>query len=149
MRKTKFEIGNHKALSDFYEYASGLVKEKRFVIRIETTKRSLDQNAMIHAMYADIAKQVEDMTLRDIRHQCKLMHGVYILRRDDPAFRELYDTGIIQHLTYEQKLSAMGILPVTSRMNKAQASEYIGEVIRYWSQEGVYITDPRDKSYAA
>jgi hypothetical protein len=144
--REKFRIGNHTALAHFFEYASELVKDKPFVIRIESEKRSIDQNSMIYAVYSEIVKQVEDQTLTDIRRECKLLHGVVILRRDDADFRELYDTGVLRSLSYEQKLRAMDILPVTSRMNKKQATEYVENVIRHYASVGIFIQHPDEKS---
>lgn len=146
MKRRKWRLGNHKALADFFEFASEQIKEKPIVVEITAEKRSLDQNAMIYAMYGEIAKQREDMTVRDVRHLCKLEIGVPILRAHDPDFCAFYDKGMKKTLNYEEKLEAMRFLPVTSLMNKKQGAEYITSMIRYWSQQGVYIQMPEDES---
>lgn len=142
MSQRKWRLGNHKALADFFEFASTAIQESPITIEIVPEKRSLDQNSMIYALYAEIAKQVEDQSVSDIRRECKLIHGVPILRAYDPKFKEIYDQSIRGHLDYEQKLKAMDYLPVTSLMNKKMAGEFITTVIRAYSQAGIYIQHP-------
>lgn len=115
----------------------------RPVFELVPQKRSLSQNDMIHALYGDISKQIEDQSIVDITRECKLRYGVPILRAEDPSFRKLYDSAIKDHLTYEQKLQAMDILPVTSRMDKEQCSTYITQIISEYSKQGYALADPR------
>jgi hypothetical protein len=98
--------------------------------------RSIDQNALIHAMYADIAKQSDGEGVVDVRRRCKLHYGVPILRAHDEEFRSVYDKMVKPH-DYEDKLAIMDFLPVTSRMKKPQATEYIDTVQREYAQRGV------------
>lgn len=109
--------------------------------------RSLDQNSIIHALYSDIAKQREGEGVIDVRRRCKLHFGVVILRAHDEEFRGIYDKIIRPH-EYEDKLKIMDFLPVTSRMKKPQASEYIDTVIREYSELGVDFTDARRELHA-
>ena len=87
-------------------------------------KRSLDQNALSHAWYQQIADELREYKPHEIKRANKLHHGVPILRAEDEEFRAVYDA-VIRPLAYEQKLLAMDILPVTSRMTKAQLSAYL------------------------
>jgi len=67
----------------------------------------------------------------------------------DEAFSAMYTKSIMQHLTTEEKLLAMDILPVTSRMKKPQATEYIETVIREFSKQGLSLINPSEaESYA-
>lgn len=99
-------------------------------IKIEKYKhpRSLDQNDMINAMYRDIAESTGEGVV-DVRRKCKLHYGVPILRAHDEEFRRVYDKIVKPH-TYPDKLEIMDYLPVTSRMKKPQATEYIDTVQR-------------------
>ena len=106
-------------------------------------KRSLDQNALSHSLYAQIAAQVDDQSVNDIRAECKLRIGVGLLRASDERFREFYDSGLKQ-LTYEQKLAAMAYVPVTSIMGKKVFSAYVDEVIRTHSQQGISLINPSE-----
>lgn len=90
--------------------------------------RSLDQNALINCAYADISQSTEEGVV-DVRRRCKLHFGVPILRAHDEEFRGVYDKIVRPH-AYEDKLSIMDFLPVTSRMKKPQASEYLDTLFR-------------------
>lgn len=98
--------------------------------------RNLDQNALIYAMYADIAPQTDLGGVVDVRRHCKLRYGVPILRAHDEEFRAVYDKIVKQH-TYEDKLEIMDFLPITSRMKKPQCTEYIDTVMREFASKGV------------
>jgi len=107
-------------------------------------KRSLDQNSMIYALYEQIAQQAQDQSVIDIRRECKLRYGVPILRAGNEKFKALYDRCMKGVLTYEEKLEAMDILPVTSLMVKEQGTEYIDSVIREYSKQGYALVSPSE-----
>ena len=100
-----------------------MYREHKYVkINAKTGKaRSLDQNAIGHAWYEQIARELREDDALGHKCYCKLHHGVPILRAEDEEFREAYDAAI-KGLSYEQKLKVMRILPVTSLMNKEQKS---------------------------
>jgi hypothetical protein len=87
--------------------------------------RSLDQNAISHAWYEQISKELREQTVLQVKAQCKLMYGVPIMRAEDDDFREAYDTRIKNGFSFEQKLILMESFPVTSLMTKAQLSQYL------------------------
>lgn len=89
--------------------------------------RSLDQNAISHAWYEQVAQETREDDAAGVKRYCKLHHGVPILRAEDDEFREFYDVAI-KGLTYEQKLKAMDFLPVTSLMTVKQLSAYLEAV---------------------
>lgn len=103
--------------------------------------RSLDQNAISHAWYNDIALQTAD-TPENVKCECKLRFGVPILRAEDADFREMYDNSILRNLSYEQKLKAMRFIPVTSNMTKPQLSRYLQDIQRSYAQQGVVVSFP-------
>ena len=105
----------------------------------------LHQNSLSHVWYAQIAKELREDSKLGWRCYCKLHHAVPILREQDPEFRAAYDEAI-KGLTYEQKLKVMRILPVTSRMNKAQMSEYLDEVQDDFRKRNVILTVPDQES---
>lgn len=116
---------------------------KRPIVEVVPERRSLDQNAMIYALYQQIAEQVEGEQIVDIRRECKLRYGVPIMRAGSEEFRYVYDRAI-KPLDYEFKLRAMDWLPVTSKMSKAQATEFIDTVIREYSQRGLSLVHPSE-----
>ena len=122
-----------------------LLAGKPFVVQVVGEKRSLPQNDLIYELYTVIAQQKEDESIADIRRECKLRIGVPILRASNDQFRNLYDKAIKGGLTYEEKLAAMDILPVTSLMTKAQGTEYIDTVIREYSRQGIVIVMPGEQ----
>ena len=106
--------------------------------------RTLDQNGLSFALYGQIAAQIEDQSVNDIRAECKLTIGVGLLKAADEDFAAFYDLAMKKTLTYEQKLDAMEFVPVTSLMGKKVFSSYIDEVIRVYSQRGISLTHPSE-----
>lgn len=104
-------------------------------------KRTLDQNALIYALYADAAKQLSDCTAEEIKCYCKLHFGVPILRRDSAEFKQVYDE-LLRPMDYENKLKLMGLpinIPITSIMNKAQLSEYVDRIIQNFAEQNIVL----------
>lgn len=103
--------------------------------------RSLDQNAISHAWYQQMAR--EDRQDDEMGHKgyCKLHHGIPILRAEDAEFRAFYD-GALKGLTYEQKREAMKYVPVTSLMTKPQLSKYLEAVQSDYATRGVHLEFP-------
>jgi hypothetical protein len=98
-----------------------------YVVTIAPPGRSLDQNALSHVWYEQLAQELKEDTALGWKAYCKLHHGVPILRAEEPDFREFYD-GAVKWMPYERKLEAMKFLPVTSLMNKQQLSQYLEAV---------------------
>jgi hypothetical protein len=102
--------------------------------------RSIPQNAITHAWYAQIARELREDDELGWKCYCKLHHGVPIMRTDD-EFRSTYDT-VIKPLAYEQKLVAMRCWPVTSLMTKEQLSKYAEAVQADFAQRHVQLEFP-------
>ncbi|SEO76720.1 hypothetical protein SAMN02800692_2015 [Luteibacter sp. UNC138MFCol5.1] len=114
-------------------------------VTIKTGKdRTLDQNAISHAWYEQIARELREDTAEGVKAECKLRFGVPILRAGDEEFREMYDASIRGHLSYEQKLKAMRFIPVTSLMTTSQLSQYLEDVQREYAGRGVMLEFPED-----
>ena len=92
---------------------------------------------MLHELIHEIAMQKDDETAVDIKRHIKLHLGVPILRASNPEFGEKYDKVIKDSLTYEQKLLAMDLLPVTSMMDRDQFSKLLDAVIAHYQAQGV------------
>jgi len=110
--------------------------------------RSGQQNRLSHRWYADIARHRGDVTVQEVRAECKLIFGVPILRAENEAFRLSYD-GILKSHRYEAKLKAIEVfdLPVTRIMTKDQMVEYMSAIQRHWISAGAYLTDPEAMKY--
>ena len=105
------------------------------------TDRSLDQNAISHCWYEQLARELKEDDAIGWKSYCKLHHGIPILRAEDEEFRAFYD-GSLKRLTYEQKLQAMKYLPVTSLMTKPQLSKYLVAVQDDFIGKGVKLEFP-------
>lgn len=141
---SEFILNSETSLQSFIGELRELWHKHKFV-KVKTTtgrKRSLDQNAISHVWYAQMAR--EDRQHDELGHKayCKLHHGVPILRAEDSEFRAFYDLALIG-LTYEQKIEAMkSCVPVTSRMNKEQLSKYLEAVQADYQSRGIWLEFP-------
>lgn len=112
-------------------------KHKYLTLNIKCGKdRSLDQNAVIHIWYAEIAMQLKEDDALGWKCFAKLHCGIPILRAEDIEFKTFYD-GAIKGLTYEQKLSAIKFIPVTSIMTKPQLTKYAQAMQELFIERGV------------
>ena len=122
-------------------------KRLPFTVNIIAGKhRSIEQNRLQRKWVAEIAEQIPGESAEYWRGYCKLRFGVPIMRRDSEAFRERYDK-IIKPLPYEDKIAAMMEpldLPVTRIMKTKQKTEYLDEVFRHFTEQGVILTIPDD-----
>lgn len=118
-------------------------RHKFLRLSIKTGKaRSLDQNAVTHCWYEQIARELREDDALGWKCYAKLHHGVPILRAEDAEFRETYDSAI-KWLSYEQKLKVMRLLPVTSLMTKEQLRKYAEAVQDDFRRRGVVLEFPK------
>jgi hypothetical protein len=103
---------------------------------------SLDQNAISHAWYEQLARELREYDALGWKCECKLLHGVPILRAEDPEFRRFYDGAIKATLMYPEKLAAMKFVPVTSLMTKQQLSKYLEAMREHFLRRGVRLEFP-------
>ncbi len=126
-------------------------QEMPFTVNITAGgRRTIRQNKLQRLWMGEIAEQLPGTfeSPEHARGHCKLHHGVPILREADESFRDHYDR-VLRPLPYETKLACMMVpidLPVTSRMNTRQLTAYLDAVHRDFSQQGVVLTIPEDKS---
>jgi len=117
-------------------------------LKMVEEKRSLQQNDLSHAWYAELDKNFFlDERRGHARNYCKLHFGVPILRQEDAVFRDLYDKSIKPVLSYEEKIAAMKILPVTSRMSRPQKNEYLTIMQQYFAEQSFVLSVPKDDEY--
>ena len=105
--------------------------------------RSLAQNKLQRMWMLELEQQ-GDMTAEEYRAYCKAYFGVRILRAENEAFRQQYDS-IVRPLEYEQKLEIMKEpidLPVTRLMTVSQKKRYLDDIYTYWTGRGFRLTDP-------
>jgi hypothetical protein len=128
-----------RALGDLRE----MWNESKF-LRLNVKKgkdRSLDQNAISHCWYEQLARELREDDVLGWKCYSKLHLGVPILRAEDEEFRTAYDA-VIKGLTYEQKLIAMKHWPVTSVMTIPQLSKYLEAMQAEFLRRGVKLEFP-------
>ena len=137
-------INSDSSLQTVFGTLREMYAQHRFVrIDAKTGKaRSLDQNAISHAWYEQLARELREDDALGWKCYCKLHFGVPILRTEDNEFREIYDNSI-KGMTYERKLIAMKYLPVTSNMTKPQLSKYLEAMQAAFVPLGVMLEFPQ------
>ena len=107
-------------------------------------KRSLAQNRLGRQWCNEIAEQLGDRTAEEVRAECKLTHGVPILRAENDHFCEKYDK-TVKPLPYETKLAIMAEpldMPVTRLMTTKQKTAYLDAIHRHYTEQGCKLTSP-------
>lgn len=111
----------------------------KYVVTLKkhTKKRTINQNDQVYVWYEQLARELPEEDVQGWRRFCKLHFGVGILRAHDTEFRELYDKCIKSTLSYEEKLQAMDVLPITSRMNTEQLNMYLEAMQEHFLKRGI------------
>ena len=143
-------INSDASLQSFIGEIREMYRVHRYVKATAKTgkARSLDQNAISHAWYEQLSREMREDDAIGWKCYCKLHHGVPILRAEDEEFRTAYDA-TIKGMTYEQKLQVMRLLPVTSLMVKDQLSKYLEAMQADYSRRGVRLEFPETERQAA
>lgn len=113
-------------------------RSKFLRVVVRERSRSLDQNAVTHAWYAQLARELPENDALGWKCYAKLHHGVPILRAEDDEFRDFYDAAL-KWQSYERKLAAMKQLPVTSIMSVPQLTAYMAAVQDDFASRGVWL----------
>jgi len=121
-------------------YIAGLPLPLTVTIR-EGLIRTNHQNDLLWKWNEEVARNLGDRTADEVHRENKLRIGCRIRMRDE-AFRAFVEK--LGGLTYEEKLEAMDIIPVTSAFTKKEMQEYLDTVFRVWSERGVRLTVPED-----
>lgn len=136
-------ISNDADVADMAAFLTA-AKKPLTVSWVQGRDRSLDQNALQFMWASEVAKQRFEQ-MEDVRADWKLRHGIPILRRDIPEFRESYDR-TLKPLTYEQKVAFIRDtdFPVTSIMKVRQFTEYLDAIQMECLSQGLRLTDPSE-----
>lgn len=142
---TELIINSDGLLQNFFGDIRELYSKHKYLrISIKTGKdRSLPQNAITHAWYGQLARELREDHELGWKCYCKLHHGIPILRAEDEEFRTSYDA-VIKPLSYEKKLIAMRHWPVTSIMTKDQLSKYAEAMQVDFRARGVLLEFPSE-----
>ncbi|MFE2005698.1 hypothetical protein ACFW6U_09925 [Pseudomonas guariconensis] len=146
----RISVNSTTKLSEAISKLTSMFRDKKFVVvSLRPGKdRTLDQNALWFAFYKRIAEMTQIGDAADARRYCKLHIGVQILLNEDAEFQQAWYR-VMRHLTYEEKLAAMGGcklfgpdgMPVTSLFNRAQGVAYTDRILAEFTAKGVFFGD--------
>lgn len=140
-------INSDNSMQDTFGILRELYVRNRYLkITVKIGKsRSLDQNAISHAWYEQLARELREDDALGWKCFAKLHLGVPLMRAEDAEFREAYDQ-VIKPLSYEKKLIAMRCWPVTSIMTKPQLSKYLEMMQTEFMARGVMLEFPKEEA---
>lgn len=124
-------------------------RKRPYTVDIVAGKHRTDaQNHLQRLWLNEAAEQLGDRTAEELRGECKLMHGVPILRSENTRFCEMYDRHV-KPLPYEQKLALMMEpldMPVTRLMTTDQKTRFLDAMSQHFLEQGIVLTEPTRKA---
>lgn len=147
---TKHILNSEIGLQSFIGTLRELWHSRRYLeISVKEGKgRSIEQNAVMHGWFGQVARELREDNARGVKRFCKLHFGVPILRAEDDDFRAAHDR-VIKPLPYADKLVAMDILPVTSVMTTIQLDACMTDIQDHYRKHGVVLAYPKEREQAA
>lgn len=121
-------------------------RSQPFTVSIaDGASRSLNQNALLHKWYGEVAQQLGDISAMAVKGRCHVAYGVPIRRRD-PVWARIWDK-LFGKLTYEQQcfLFEKGVLAMTREMTVKELIEYMDAMAVDYRSQGVVLTEPADE----
>lgn len=143
----KFDMAHTMGLENLKaDAAKRLAQNKSAVYQRLSDSRTVSQNRLSFELYTLISRQVEDQSIEDVRYECKLNFGVPLMCAANVDFANDWFDGPGEQ-SYEKQLRAMRRWDVTSEMNKETFSQYVDDILRFYSQQGIALADPRQAGY--
>lgn len=144
---SKHVINSEIGLQGFIGMIRELWHSRRYLeVSVKEGKgRSVEQNAVMHGWFGQVARELRADDERGVKRFCKLHFGVPILRAEDDDFRTAYDR-VIRPLAYGDKLVAMDILPVTSAMTTRQLDTCMTDIQEHYAKQGVALVYPKERA---
>tara|TARA_R100000963_G_C4610715_1_gene81240 strand:- start:148 stop:612 length:465 start_codon:yes stop_codon:yes gene_type:complete len=141
-------LGEHHKIDDDMDLKNILVTIRKayhdygsILLQIfDGRQRSGLQNALQHAMYREIGKQLYGGDFDHAKSECKLTLGVPLLREESEEFKRVYDRSL-KGIPYGEKLQLIGLIDVSSLLSMADAHKYIDEIYDTYAFKGVNWTD--------
>jgi len=114
-----------------------LGNRKSFEVQIPVKGRTLPMNSLWAVWYGLIGKESGQSAI-EVKCECKLLYGVYILCAEDEAFRRVW-LAKFEDDTYEQQIFMMRYLPVTSLLSKSQGMIYTETLQREYAKQSIIL----------
>lgn len=136
---------------DTVKLADMIVARGQYPLTVTITKgapRRNAQNRLSFAWYQDIARDLGDRDVSEVRAECKVIHGAPILCQEVPAFEASWSR-LRSRFSHEEIIEFVRDteLPVTSLMTVRQMSAYLDAVQRRYAPMGVHLRSLADLKY--
>lgn len=105
--------------------------------------RTNAQNALAAVIYAHVSKFEGDKTPLEIKCLLKYRIGVPIILAQEPELAKKFTT-VLEGLTYEKRLEAMELIPLTSILKVKQFTEYLENIYNHYDPKGYQLPRPDD-----
>lgn len=136
-----FQVFGPEDTSKLFAYLGDM--EPPYCVTVQKgRKRTLDQNALLHKWFGEIAKHYGDRTALDVKGECHRQWGLTIRLRDEPFAWVWARTGAGLGYEAQCRMLASGILGVSSKMTVTELSEYMDGMSTHYLSEGVRLTLP-------
>ena len=136
----KLAVYNEASLNEAISELRQAHQENRFLrLTIRSNRgRSLVDNAHSWVWYREISDFLGDLTVEEAHCLCKLEYGVPILMGNNPDFAAFY-IQTMERIPYEDRLKAIKYLSITSVMTDDEMGEYLRDIKRAFSQQGLIL----------
>ena len=115
------------------------------VSAVKGAKRSIPQNSTAAKWYSEIGAEIGEPAFV-VKAMCKLQFGLLIMERDNPSWVGRWHA-LYAPLPYAMRLRLFEALPVTREFTTKQMAEYMDGVQKYYSAQGIALTDPEALKY--
>lgn len=140
-------VNSDFSLKDAFVAIGKAFKRDRYVrIRLYSSKRTLDQNAIGHAWYP-IIEAFMGWTKGYAKNYCKYHYGMPILAQDEdwaPYVKRI--SQMMQTMIYEERIESMELFTVTSNFDVKQHCAYIDEIQRVFAEQGLILEGKKCKT---
>lgn len=119
-------------------------KDKYVHVRLNSNKRTLSQDALCHAWYADIGKE-QGLEPEEVKSYCKYNYGIAMLSEDTDLVEYInMIRDKIRPMSYEDRLKFMTYVKVTSLMSTAMHAAYMLKIQLFYGQKGLNLQSKKD-----
>ena len=140
----KIVVYNEQTLREaFTKLREEFREHHRIIVSSKDAKdRSLEQNACFHAFMQEVSAWFGDRTPLEAKTEAKAYCGIPILLAEDDEFREAYNRSVAKITDPEDRMAAIELLPVTSRMTTKQMSQFLERVQAFYGKAGCMLEFP-------
>lgn len=144
----QFIVRSSEDLKSVYYHLGNMMHPFRVTILKGEEKRTDKMNKTIHKWFSEIAAHRGDVTMMEVKAEMNLTYGVPIKSRDDDDWRAVFGY-LFRDLDHARKIKALRLLdiPITRDMTITQLGEYMDQMYRDTTEQGIYLTVKEDMKY--